>query len=175
MRPPDSSLQHPAWALWKRVYKLFPGWTLWIDAFTTPGAWTLIGVDLLSGLRRNPSTRKTFELLKEAPPELFEAVVAMAAVNARRHDLLFKAVLVTYITVPLAIVTTTAQITPAGVESWLQEHWRLALQLFVACTAGVIGYFWSQWRAHQIMAVLDLVRIERGQLPNTALELRDAG
>ena len=174
MRSPPE-LQHPAWDLWRRVHQLFPAWSLWIDAFITPGAWGLWGVDLLSGLRRNPSSRKTFALLDEASPELFEAVVALAAVNARRHDLLFKAVLVTYITVPLAIVTTTAQITPAGVESWLTEHWKLAFQTFCGCTLGVVFYFWAQWRSHQILAVLDLVRIERGMLPNTALELRDGG
>lgn len=170
---PEAEAQHPAWALWRQVKALYPAWNLWLEAFYTPGSWTMWGVDVVSGLRRNPSTRKTFALLEGASPELFEAVVALAAVNARRHDILFKAVLVTYITVPLAIVTTTAQITPIGVEHWLAGHWKLALQLFLTCTLGVVVYFWSQWRSKQILAVLDLVRIERGQLPNVALELRE--
>lgn len=173
MRSPEP--QHPAWDLWRRLHRLFPAWNVWIDAFTTPGAWGLWGVDLVSGLRRNPSTRTAFALMKDVSPELFDAVVSLAAVNGRRHDLLFRTVLVTYITVPLAVITTTAQITPTGVESWLTQHWRFAVQAFGACTFGVLVYFWSQWRSKQLMAVLDLIRVERGPLPNTALEPRDGG
>ena len=35
------------------------------------------------------------------------------------------------------------------------------------------GYLSSLWRSRQIVGVLDLIRIERGQAPFTALELRD--
>ena len=51
------------WALWKRLVALFPTWSLLPEGFVTPGAWGYLGVDFVSGFRRNVSTRKTFELM----------------------------------------------------------------------------------------------------------------
>ena len=49
---------------------------------------------------------------------------------------------------------------------------QLTIQIAVIAAAGPVLYFMSHWRAPQMVAALDLVRIERGQSPYTALELR---
>lgn len=49
----------------------------------------------------------------------------------------------------------------------------MTLQIAAALTLAAGGYFMSHWRSRQIVAVLDLIRIERGQSPYTALELRE--
>lgn len=163
------------WALWRKLKTYFPAWSLAPSAFVTPGAWTLAGIDFIGGLRRNRSTRQTFALLAETPAPLFEAVVALASVNARRQELISRTVLLLYVTVPLTLLATGAEIAPDSVERLIQDNLRLSLYLFFAATLSALFYMASWWRSRQMMAVLDLVRIERGLLPNTALELRDAG
>ncbi len=162
-----------AWALWRRLKTYFPAWSLLPSAFITPGAWTLAGIDFIGGLRRNRSTRQTFALLKDTPPEDFEAVSALAAVNARRQELISRTVLLLYVTIPLTLLATGAEIAPDSVERLIRENLRLSLYLFFAATGGAMLYLSSWWRSKQMMSVLDLGRIERGMLPNSALELRD--
>ena len=108
-------------------------------------------------------------------PTEFEALVALAAVNARRQDLISRTVILLYITVPLSLLATGAEIAPDSVERLIRENLRDAMILFTGATLGVLVYISSWWRSRQMTAVLDLVRIERGMPPNTALELRDAG
>ena len=43
------------WALWRRLKRFFPAWSLLPSAFYTPGAWTMIGIDMLGGFRRRRS------------------------------------------------------------------------------------------------------------------------
>lgn len=163
------------WALWRRLKRLFPAWSLLPSAFYTPGAWTMIGIDLVGGLRRNRSTAQTFDLLADTAPPDFEALVSLAAVNARRQDLILRFVLVLYVTLPLTALAAGADLAPDWLQSVMRDHPLLVLLLVVGATQGVLTYVCSWWRSHQMMAVLDLVRIERGLTPNTALELRGAG
>lgn len=163
------------WALWRTLKGYFPAWSLLPSSFYTPGAWTMWGIDLLSGFRRNRNTRQSFNLLKDAPVAEFEGVVALAALNQRRQGAIFQATAVAYVTVPLTLLATGAEIAPEQVEQLIRDNLTVAIQMFAGTTVGVLYYFSGWWRARQMMAVLDLIRIERGMLPNTALELRDAG
>lgn len=42
------------WALWDKLKRLFPTWSVLPEAFYTPGAWGYVGVDFVSGFRKNP-------------------------------------------------------------------------------------------------------------------------
>ena len=167
--------EHEVWPLWRRFKQLFPTWSLLPESFYTPGAWTLVGTDFVSGFRRNRSTRRAFELLNDRPDAEFEGLVAVAALNARRQDLMLRAVLVAYITVPLSLLATGAEIAPDDVERLIREHLRTSIILFSGSTVGTLFYVCGWWRSRQMMSVLDLIRIERGMLPSTSLELRDGG
>ena len=125
------------WGLWRRLKALFPAWSLIPSSFVTPGAWGYAGVDFLSGFRRNPSTIKVFDMLKDVDDATFDALSALANLNTRRQDQMLRAVIV------------------AG------------------AALGPLHYVMTHWRSRQIVGVLDLVRIERGQSPFTALELRE--
>lgn len=59
----------------------------------------LVGNDLISGLRRNPSTRRAFPLLRDAPGPMFDAVAALATVNLRRQEQGFQVLALFYISV----------------------------------------------------------------------------
>ncbi|RRN62610.1 hypothetical protein [Caulobacter sp. 602-1] len=162
-----------AWALWDKLKRLFPAWNLLLEAFYTPGAWGYMGVDFLNGFRRNPSTAKAFALLDGIDDATFDALSALASLNARRHDQMVRAVVVVYLTVPLTIAAIMADLAGDSMLSFIRAHSTVAIQVAAGVTLGPISYLQGQWRSRQILGVLDLIRIERGQAPFTALELRE--
>ena len=161
------------WALWDKLKRLFPTWSLLPEAFYTPGAWGYVGVDFVSGFRKNPSPLKTFDLLKDVDEVRFDALSALANLNARRQEQLLRAVVIGYLTLPLTITALAADLAGDSVMGLLREHTTAAIQIGATITLGPLGYFLSHWRSHQIVGVLDLIRIERGRTPFTALELRE--
>lgn len=161
------------WTLWGRLKALFPVWSLIPSSFYTPGAWGYAGVDFVSGFRRNPSTLKAFALLKDVDDALFDALSALASLNARRQDQMLRAVVIGYLTIPLSILALLAEVAGDTVMSFLRAHSDEIIPFVAAVTLAPITYGMSHWRSRQIISVLDLVRIERGQAPFTALELRE--
>ncbi|MBB3873653.1 MAG: hypothetical protein KYX67_08900 [Brevundimonas sp.] len=162
---PDGMEEGPAplWALWRRLKALFPIWSLIPSSFYTPGAWGYAGVDFISGFRRNPSTLKTFALLEGADAAEFEALSALANLNARRQDQMFRFVVVCYLTIPLSILALLAELAGDGLLSFTRDHMSLVASTFVLMGLGPLAYLMSQWRSRQIIGVLDLIRIERGR------------
>ncbi|MDR6624103.1 hypothetical protein [Caulobacter segnis] len=161
------------WRLWSALHRLFPTWALIPESFVTPGAWGYMGLDFLSGFRRNPSTLKAFTLLGDVSDELFDGLTAMAALNARRQDQLLRVVIVGYLTVPLSILALVAELAGASLMTFVKAHQNITLWIALTLAAAPLGYMMSAWRAKQLIGVLDLIRIERQQRPYTALELRD--
>jgi len=161
------------WALWKRLKSFFPVWSLLPSSFNTPGAWGYMGVDFVSGFRKNPSTIRAFALLEGVDEATFDAVSALASLNVRRQDQMTRAVIIGYLTIPLSIVALLAELAGDGVMSFTREHIREVVPVVAGLTLGPLSYLMSLWRSRQIIGVLDLIRIERGQAPYTALELRD--
>ena len=161
-----------AWTLWRELKGYFPAWSLIPSSFYTPGAWGYMGVDFISGFRRNRSTRQAFELLDGVDDGVFDAVSALANLNSRRQDQMLRAVIVAYLTVPVSIIAILAEVAGDGLVAFVREHLQMAIQLGAGATLAPLSYYLSHWRSRQIVSVLDLIRIERGQSPYTALELR---
>lgn len=86
---------------------------------------------------------------------------------------MLRAVVIAYLTVPLTAVAVIAEVAGGSLLSFVRERPDVAIQIGVVLAAGPLGYFMSHWRSRQIVGVLDLIRIERGQSPYTALELRE--
>ena len=162
-----------AWRLWTRLKAHFPSWSLIPSSFYTPGAWGYMGVDFITGFRRNPSTLAAFEILGGANDATFDAVVALAALNARRQDQMFRAVEIGYLTVPVTLLALFAEIGGASIMPFARAHADVIIPLIITSAAAPLGYGMSAWRSRQMLGVLDLIRIERGQAPFTALELRE--
>jgi hypothetical protein len=170
---PEGEVTPDAWALWKRLKTYFPTWSLLPESFVTPGAWGYMGNDFISGFRQNRSTKQTFELLDGVADHDFDALSALANLNARRQDQMLRAVVIAYLTVPLSVVAILAEVAGGSLLTFVREHSDWAIQTAVAVTTAPLAFFMSHWRSRQIVGVLDLIRIERGQSPYTALELRD--
>lgn len=149
------------WALWRALKRIFPVWSLLPSAFWTPGAWGYVGLDHVTGLRRNATTRATFALLQDRSDEALATLTALASLNSRRQGQMFSIVAIIYITVPLTLVATWAQIAPGGVERYIRGHLLGSVQVLVAATLAAGYYFLSHWRSRQVVEVLELVRIER--------------
>ena len=160
------------WALWNQLKRYFPTWSLLPSSLYTPGAWGYMGVDFISGFRRNRSTLQAFELLSEVDDRTFDAVSALANVNARRQDQMLRAVIIAYLTIPVSIIAILAEVAGDSLVSFVRTNLETSIQFGVAVTFGPLVYYLSHWRSRQIVSVLDLIRIERGQSPYTALELR---
>jgi len=131
-----------------------------------------MGVDFISGFRRNRSTRQTFELLAGVDNRTFDAISALANLNARRQDQMLRAVIIAYLTIPVSIIAILAEVAGDSLMSFVRANLETSVQFGVAVTLGPVVYYLSHWRSRQIVSVLDLIRIERGQSPYTALELR---
>ncbi|WP_374387996.1 hypothetical protein [Brevundimonas sp.] len=161
------------WGLWRRLKALFPAWSLIPSSFYTPGAWGYVGVDFLSGFRRNPSTIRSFELLEGVDDATFDALSALANLNVRRQDQMARAVVVGYLTIPLSIVALGAELAGDSLLGFIRADPLMIFGGAAVLGLAPAGYLSSLWRSRQIVGVLDLIRIERGQAPFTALELRD--
>jgi hypothetical protein len=161
------------WDLWRRLQRLFPTWSFIPSGFHTPGAWGYWGVDFVSGFRRNRSTIQAFELLEGVDEALFDALSALANLNVRRQDQMLRAVIIVYLTVPLSIMALLAELAGDSVMAFIRENLDVVVPIAVASALGPLGYLISHWRSRQLVGVLDLIRIERGQAPFTALELRE--
>jgi hypothetical protein len=151
------------WDLWRRLMPMFPVWSLIPTSFYTPGAWGYAGVDFISGFRRNPSTMRTFALLDAVDEADFEALAALANLNARRQDQMLRFVIVIYLTVPLSILALLAELAGDSLLSFTRDHRSMVIGVLVAMGLGPLAYLMSQWRSRQIVGVLDLIRIERGR------------
>lgn len=162
-----------AWRLWTALKAHFPAWSLIPSSFYTPGAWGYVGVDFISGFRRNPSTIAAFRILEGTDDATFDAVSALASLNARRQDQMFRAVVIGYLTVPISILALLAELAGGSVLSFARLHAGLIIPLITGSAAAPLSFGMSLWRSRQILGVLDLIRIERGQAPFTALELRE--
>ena len=169
----SAGAQADLWGLWRRLKAPFPAWSLIPSSFVTPGAWSYAGVDFLSGFRRNPSTIKVFDLLKDVDDVTFDALSALANLNARRQDQMLRAVIVAYLTVPLSILALLGEVMGDGLLAFVNQEPELVIAGGAGAALGPLHYLMTHWRSRQIVGVLDLIRIERRQSPFTALELRD--
>lgn len=162
----DDPVAGELWGLWRRLKRLFPTWSLIPSSFYTPGAMGYLGVDFIMGLRRNPSTIAADRLLKDIDELTFAGIAALADLNLARQDQLLKFVILTYLTVPISFTALMAEIYGSGLLAFVSANRQTAISLVAIATISPLGYMMSQWRARQIVSVLELIRIERLQKPS---------
>ena len=151
---------HPVWDLWWTLKREFSIWKAPASWLGTPGSWTYFGNDFVTGLRRNASTARAFAAMDAAPDQI-EAVAALAALNLKRHEHMFQFVALLYISIPVTIILGLAEVIPNGLVAVFQDHLALVWQLAALMTLAVGVYLIGVWRARQLLAVLELWRIER--------------
>lgn len=150
------------WPVWRRLCREFPTWSFVFSAILTPAAWRTIVNDLVSGLRANRSTKRAFQLTAGLSDEDIEALAAIAALNQRRHDWVMRILIVVYLTIPATLATLAAEVMGDGLISVLREQAQASAALIVGLVIAILIYFMAQWRARQMVGVLELIRIDRG-------------
>lgn len=159
----EAAVREPAfWDLWRRLKSDFSCWMFIPSWFYSPGAWGYLGVDFVSGFRQNGSTQRALVLLKDVDAKTFDAVAALAALNARRQEQMLRAVIITYLTVPVSVTALVAEIVGDNLGDFVRGNMPSVIGVVVTLAVGPISFLFSNWRARQIVGVLDLVRIERG-------------
>ncbi|MFC0632693.1 hypothetical protein [Brevundimonas balnearis] len=150
------------WPVWRRLTRMFATWSFVATGLATPGAWTTFGNDLVSGLRANASTRKAFAATAGLSDEDVERLYAVALLNQRRHDWVMRILVIFYVTIPVTIVALLSEILGDGLLQLVRENPGPVANLVIILAVGVAIYLMAQWRARQIVCVIELIRISRG-------------
>ncbi|RZJ17815.1 MAG: hypothetical protein EON91_07735 [Brevundimonas sp.] len=129
------------------------------------GGWGFYDLDLASSLLKIPAVQEARMRLSGASPDLLDRLAGVAAVNARRSEALWKAAALFYITVPVTLTLATLQAAPEFMRVFLATSFSVfgvATAIATLCIAlQMLFYFGVYWRASQIVAVIDLVKVER--------------
>ena len=111
--------------------------------------------------------------MADADDALFDGVSALANLNARRQEQMLRIVVIAYLTIPVSVLALVAEVAGGSLMAYVQANLDFVIRSGATLVLGPLMYVMSHWRARQIVGVLDLIRIERGQSPFTALELRE--
>jgi hypothetical protein len=164
------------WRLWRAVTRALPMWTMPWESLFAPSALTMVGVDYVSGLRRNASTRKVFALLERVASRDLRRLHSIAQVNRQRQEAVARWTAIGMVTLPLSAALALAQLAPGVLEALRTQWLNLSAVTLAIVAAVVLLYLLSAWRARQIVAVLELAFVERDvPLAPDAAEAFDPG
>ena len=170
-KPPKTRRARPAaqvapatadaiWQAWREIRSTLPMWKMPIDALFSRSAWSLLGVDYISGLRNSAPARTIFAVLGRLAPGDMRRVHALAQINQRRQDVISRWTAIGFFTLPLSLGLALAQLRPTLFER-LVEEWDLATLNTLGVIGLIVGYILAcAWRARQIAAVVELGLIE---------------
>lgn len=168
---PEAALtEDPLWPTWRALVHDFRfGRALW-QLMTSSSAFGFYGLNVAESFLKQPAAQEARARLKDLPPGLLDQLAGIAAINARRSEALWKAAALFYITVPVTLTLAALQAIPEVLRQFLAgmpPSVGFGVAIGTLCAAlQMLFYFGVHWRASQIAAVIDLVRLER-QAPAT--------
>ncbi len=151
------------WAVWRRLLAQLPMWRMPQEWFFSPSIYTLVRLDMVSGLLRNRSTRRILEVLAPLAPVELRRIHALAALNNRRHEVISRWMALGFVTLPASAALTLSELAPAALASVTASR-GLATWYFVLGYAGAVVacYLLLAWRARQLLTIVELAFIRRG-------------
>lgn len=155
------------WALWRKLVKEFGLSRLIWTSVTSRTGWGFYGVDMASTLRGTPMARGAIAVLTDVSIKEVGRLGAVATVNAQRSDAMWRMAVLFYVSVPFTLFLAGLQGAPALMKTMFSERGYMLVPVVIMMTLWLVVYFANQWRAKQIVAVLDLALIERGVLPGS--------
>ena len=154
--------EDPVWALWRDVVSEFGLRRMLWSLIRSRTGWGFYGVDMASTLRTTPMARGAIARLSDVPPREIERLAALAGVNGRRSEAMWRMVVLFYVTVPVGIFLAGLEGAPNFIKIFAERQGVLVALLVLLLTIWLLIYFANQWRAKQVEAVIELVQIERG-------------
>ena len=128
---------------------------------SSPSGWGYYSVDVISTLRALPMAKRALAMLRDTPDLQLERLARLAELNARRNEAHWRMVALFYITVPGSLFLAALQGAPQYTRGMISDMGLWATGLILGVMVQMLYYFSSNWRARQIEAVIDLVRIDR--------------
>lgn len=148
------------WQAWREIRSTLPMWRMPIDAMFSRSAWSLIGVDYISGLRNSAPFGQIAGILGRFAPGDMRRIHALAMLNQRRQDAISRWTAIGFVTLPLSLGLALAQLRPTLFER-LVEEWDIATLNTLGVIGLIVGYILAcAWRARQIATVVELGLIE---------------
>ncbi len=143
---------------WNALAKQFRVLTLPLDLVFSANSYKLVGPNLLPGILDGKRAAAAAAAMAGATPEALAALAEMARVNIERTGDVFKAVAVSYVTLPLAFLALLSDAAPERVRRAAEEADTGVFVLLAWVALAPIAYFLSHWRAKQIGWTIDLYR-----------------
>ena len=142
---------------WRALARLFPEWALPVDFFFNASSYRFWGADLIRSMQENWRVRRAAAMLAQQPQTL-DGLVQIANVNLARTTDAFKAMALTYISLPLALAALASDAAPDVVRDALARYLHLIVPIVVAAALSPLHYFFCHWRAKQIVWTIELFR-----------------
>lgn len=166
----DAPVQDLLWPTWKRLVKALPVVLMPLEWFTAPSTWKLFGVDFLSPLLENRTTKAAFAVLRPLSPRDLRRIHALAMVNHRRHEAVSRWFAIGFITLPVSAALMLSELSPATLKVVAEAEGAVRWYLMLAYGAAAVAlHLMFAWRARQLLTVIELWLIQRG------VDLRDDG
>jgi len=154
---------------WRGVAKHFPLWRFLIDLFFDWGSYRMIGSDITSMVMQNKNVRRAAVAMEGASEETLAALGSVAKINEARSNDIFRAVFLSYVSVPIAVTAMASDAAPEVLSSFLQDYLGVVIMVIVGAVVFPIVYFCGNWRAKQILWTIELYRAGAiTSLPETA-------
>ena len=150
------------WALWRDVVSEFGLRRMMWSLIRSKTGWGFYGMDMASTLRATPMARGAIARLSGVSPRELERLAALAGVNGRRGEAMWRMAVMFYVTVPVGIFLAGLEGAPDFIKSFGERQGFLVVPFVLLLTIWLAVYFANQWRAKQVEAVIDMARIERG-------------
>jgi hypothetical protein len=164
--PEDPLAPEAVWPLWRGLVREFRFHRLLWRLVRSPSGLGYYGVDVISTLRTMPSAKRALARLEGAPDLQLERLARIADLNARRNEAHWRLAALFYITVPGSLFLAGLQGAPEYTRSMIADMGPWATGVILAVMLQMLYYFATQWRARQVEAIIELVRIDRLSPPS---------
>ncbi|MDZ4371603.1 MAG: hypothetical protein U1C74_09315 [Phenylobacterium sp.] len=139
-----------------------------IEWFFSPSMWSLFGADFLSGLRRNRSSKKVFDVLRPLSASELRRLHGLALLNHRRHEAVSRGFAIAFLTLPASAALTLSELSPATLQRIASVEGPGRWYLMLGYAAAVVAlYMMFAWRARQLLTLIEMWLIQTG------LDVRD--
>lgn len=142
---------------WRALTRLFPGWAVPIDFLFNASTYSFWGADLVRSMQTDWRVRRAVSVLSQQP-QMLDALFQIAEVNTARTNDAFKAVALSYVTLPLALAALVSDAAPGVARAVLLQYLPWIWPFVVASALAPLQYFFAHWRAKQIAWTITLFR-----------------
>lgn len=168
-----TAAQDPIWGVWRAVTRALSMRGMLWESFAAPSVWGMIGIDYISGLRRNASTQKVVDILSSLSAHDLRRVHALAQINHHRHEAISRWTAVGMLTVPVSAALVLSEIAPGLLDRLRRSYEAGGWAALVGSALAVVAfYLLAAWRARQVATVVELALVERGVLADGDTELQ---